>query len=268
MRVCILTSDQPRHRYMVNAIASKFNVVAVFSQAKSPKRQPDTRSILYNMEGKEEIIRYVEEFRETERRYLFPYGREFRLPRDVPLYSIEPDEMNASETVAKIAFLKADCFAVFGTGLIKRELLGLTPNFINIHLGLSPNYRGHACSFWPFYNDEPQYVGVTVFFIDEGIDSGPIIHQSLVDLEPGDVIHDASLKAIRAGIDLQIKALEELANDTIIGHPQDLSKGRTHYAKDFNVNVLREIQTRWDNGRLRQYVSMQERLKTQIRYIA
>ncbi|MBI4327446.1 MAG: hypothetical protein HY674_19605 [Chloroflexi bacterium] len=53
-------------------------------------------------------------------------------------------------------------------------LLQATPHgVINVHPGLLPKYRGATCCEWAVYYDEP--VGVTAHFMDEGLDSGPII---------------------------------------------------------------------------------------------
>ena len=50
---------------------------------------------------------------------------------------------------------------------------------INLHSALLPKYRGLMPSFWVMRNDEDK-TGVSVFFVDEGIDSGPIIVQKEV----------------------------------------------------------------------------------------
>ena len=52
---------------------------------------------------------------------------------------------------------------------------------INLHSGLLPKYRGLMPSFWVMRNNEKK-TGVSVFFVDEGIDSGPIIIQKEVPL--------------------------------------------------------------------------------------
>jgi methionyl-tRNA formyltransferase len=52
---------------------------------------------------------------------------------------------------------------------------------INLHSGLLPKYRGLMPSFWVMRNNEEK-TGVSVFFVDEGIDSGPIIIQQEVPL--------------------------------------------------------------------------------------
>ena len=45
-----------------------------------------------------------------------------------------------------------------------------------------PKYRGLMPTFWVLKNNE-KTTGVSVFFVDEGIDSGPIIIQKSIDIE-------------------------------------------------------------------------------------
>lgn len=267
MRVCILTSDKPRHKYMANKIMERFNVVGLFSEGKQPKRHIADKVKVCEMEGAAEIAQYLEGFRETEKRYLCPYAEEFRVPEGVIFYKVEPDKLNEPELVTIIRSLKPDCIAVFGTSLVKEELINLTPHCVNIHLGLSPYYRGVATSLWPFYNNEPEYNGVTVFYLDEGIDSGPVIHQALVDVAPGDFIHDLSVKGIIAGVDLQLKALQEIQDGTIRAYPQDLTIGRVYYNKDFNVHVLKKVLSDWNSERFEEYRCEQDEKKNAVVYV-
>ena len=74
--------------------------------------------------------------------------------------------------------MKADYLLTYGCSIIKNPILKhFKQNSINIHLGLSPYYLGSATNFWPFVNDELQFVGVTFMKLEDGIDDGPIIHQ-------------------------------------------------------------------------------------------
>jgi methionyl-tRNA formyltransferase len=267
MRVCILTSNKPRHRYMANRIMERFNVVGLFSEAKQPKRHIAEKVAIQEVEGAAEIASYLSGFIAAEQKYLMPFGAEFRILPNVPCYKIAPDRLNEPELINTIRALRPDCFAVFGTSLVRRDLMSLSPYFVNIHLGLSPYYRGVATSFWPFYNGEPEYNGVTVFYLDEGIDSGSVIHQALVDVAPGDFIHDLSVKAIISGVDLQLQALQEIEDGSVVEHPQDLSVGKVYYNKDFDVHALRKVLGEWDSERIEEYRLAQDERKRAVEYI-
>jgi methionyl-tRNA formyltransferase len=262
-----MTGDQPRHNHMLNSIAEQFDIAAVFTQAKSAKRHAGKRALELKQRGAAEIAQYIQGFEEAERRILPASSAGRCLPHNVPVIMVPPGRMNDPEIIQKVREINPDCIAVFGTGLIKEELLGMDIKFINIHLGLSPWYRGTGGSFWPFYNNEPEYVGVTVFYLDLGIDSGPVIHQSLVDFEEGDWIHEGSVKAILAGVDLQVRAIGELADGTINSHVQDLSIGSTFHAKDFDIDALRTVKDNWGVERMREYIARQDSLKSKIPYV-
>ena len=70
--------------------------------------------------------------------------------------------------------------------LIKKQLLDIPPmGFINLHPSLLPEYRGMAPQHWPIINGESK-TGVTVHYVDEGTDTGPIILQKAVEVQNGD----------------------------------------------------------------------------------
>ena len=72
--------------------------------------------------------------------------------------------------------LQPDLIAVFGTSLMRGELLKQGRlGIVNLHGGLSPEYRGADCTFWALYNGEPEKVGCTLHWIDAGIDTGSLI---------------------------------------------------------------------------------------------
>ena len=68
---------------------------------------------------------------------------------------------------------------------------------INIHLGLSPWYKGAATHFWPSYFLEPEYTGITVHDLSNQVDSGPIIYQEAVNLNFNDGIHENACRVTK-----------------------------------------------------------------------
>ena len=68
-------------------------------------------------------------------------------------------------------------------------------------------------SFWVLLNNE-QETGVSVFYIDEGIDSGPIIKQQNVNIE--NMTQKELIKATKyIGIDLLIEAIEDIESNNV-----------------------------------------------------
>ncbi len=70
-----------------------------------------------------------------------------------------------------------------GIGILKNEILAAPRiGFVNVHPGRLPEYRGNSCPEWALYNGEPVYA--TAHFIDEGIDTGPVICCSQYEIRP------------------------------------------------------------------------------------
>ena len=93
---------------------------------------------------------------------------------------------------------------------------------INIHGSLLPQYRGSAPIQWAVINNE-KTTGLTTMFMDEGLDTGPILMQQEVDVLEGEtagMLHDR-LSSLAPG--LLIRTLEGLANGLITERKQDNS---------------------------------------------
>ena len=66
----------------------------------------------------------------------------------------------------------------FGTRFIKKPLIDLLikKKTINIHMGISPYYRGNASNFWASYDRNYNMIGSTIHYISKGLDSGRILY--------------------------------------------------------------------------------------------
>jgi hypothetical protein len=166
---------------------------------------------------------------------------------------IRPGELNSPETLDFLASQKADTVVVFGTNLIKPPLLGRWPGrMINMHLGLSPYYRGTATNFYPLLNLEPEYVGVTIHLIDAGIDSGPILRHARPRLSPDDMPHVIGCKTILAGIEAVLAVLECLDRERRVeGTPQwEVPNARLYLRKNYHQRQVVELYRKVAQGDL------------------
>lgn len=122
------------------------------------------------------------------------------------------DSINSKDSLSKISSYSPDLIiSILGNQIFKKPLLELPPHgCINLHTALLPKYRGLMPTFWVLKNDE-KYTGVSVFFIDEGIDSGPIIVQKKIEIgdksqsELIQVTKKIGMEAIAEAIDLILK---------------------------------------------------------------
>jgi len=80
-----------------------------------------------------------------------------------------------------------DLVVLYGCSIIREPLLShFRGRMLNVHLGLSPYYRGSGTNYWPLVNREPEYVGATFMYPDAGIDTGKILHQMRASIVWGD----------------------------------------------------------------------------------
>jgi methionyl-tRNA formyltransferase len=69
---------------------------------------------------------------------------------------------------------------------IPASIYNSMPNgFFNVHPGPLPAYRGADPVFWQLKNRETK-AGVTIHKLDEGFDTGPVIVNEMIAIEPGD----------------------------------------------------------------------------------
>lgn len=110
--------------------------------------------------------------------------------------------------------------------ILKKEIISI-PKYgcINTHASILPKYRGRAPLNWAIINGEKQ-TGVTVHFIEEGIDTGNIICQEKVCIKENDYIEDLLIKVKNIYPSIVLKAIKIIQNDKFYkGIKQDLSKG-------------------------------------------
>lgn len=191
------------------------------------------------------------------------------MERSCGVLHIQPGELN---TVATLRFLEAhgvEAVLVFGTNLIKPPLLDrFAGRIINLHLGLSPYYRGTATNFYPLLNDEPEHIGATIHLIDAGIDSGPIVHHARPDIVAGDGPHTIGCKAILAGLEKLRQAAEELAEGRLHAVPQwSVPNPRVYRRKDFHPRHVVELYEKLADGLIERYVARAEAVAPKVKLI-
>ncbi len=128
---------------------------------------------------------------------------------------LHPTTVNSPDSLAEIAKFAADLHVSMSYDQILRErILALPPRgTLNCHAGALPFYRGRNPLTWALINGETEF-GITVHWVDLGIDTGDIILQIKVPIRPVDTY--ASLLA----------AAEELCADTLVRAISDVFQAK------------------------------------------
>lgn len=98
-----------------------------------------------------------------------------------------------------------------------------------MHVGITPKYRGVHGGYWALANQDKDNCGVTVHFIDKGIDTGEVISQARINPDKKDNFTTYPLLQQIKGIELMKKVIRDIAENNIETFKPDLeSKLWTH----------------------------------------
>jgi len=144
---------------------------------------------------------------------------------NVPIIKLDKS-VNHKDSLDIIASFQPDILlSIAGNQIFKAPLLNLpSKGTLNLHTALLPKYRGLMPTFWVMKNDE-DYTGVSVFFVDEGIDSGPIVVQKKVKINKSWSQRDLIKETKKIGMDAIIEAIEKIdsGNNELIPNPKEES---------------------------------------------
>ena len=219
MRIIIISQNEPfflknNLKYLFSILPKNINVVGCVIDKASPfgkKESFFSKSIkTLNIFGLKFFIYYSLKF-------LFSKLFNKSVRQLIKSSGIEEIKLNSSvnstESIEKIKSYKPDLIvSVLGRQIFKRKFINLAPKgLINLHTALLPKYRGLMPSFWVLKNNE-KYTGVSVFFVDEGIDSGPIIIQEKIEI--GNMSQaDLIKKSKKIGMEVIARAIKLIDNN-------------------------------------------------------
>jgi methionyl-tRNA formyltransferase len=271
MKVIIFTRTGFHHTYFINRLQEQFDVTCVIRESyPKNKKEKILRLLVKNlfqqsgfkrMRDERFLIKFSESFSAG-----FRYHRAlkdfFKSPFDVVIekkgtryLDIGCGEVNNDDLASFLNDMKPDVIAVLGSSVLKPNTISIPSlTTINLHTGLSPYYRGTWSHGWPIVNGEPEYVGVTVHHVNTGIDTGDIIYQARPLLDERDDLNIIFLKVISEGIELVIRAIEQLQNTgQVTSYKQPQNKGRLYLSKDFTADKARQCLSNLEKGIIREY---------------
>ena len=138
------------------------------------------------------------------------------------------NQLRDPDTIAKFRALRPDIgiSAFFGC-ILKPEMIQIFPSgCINLHSAFLPYNGGWHTNVWPIIDGTP--AGVTVHYIDPGVDTGDIIAQRRIPIEPTDTGGSLHEKITRDQVELFKEIWPLLREGKNSRTPQDLSKATLH----------------------------------------
>ena len=154
------------------------------------------------------------------------------------------------DVLQEIRTLKADlAVSVLFGYVLKREFLTLFPKgCINLHPALLPYNRGMNPNVWSIVEGTPS--GATLHFIDEGVDTGDVVAQREVPVEPIDTGASLYHKLEQACVALFADTWAQIRSGRASRIPQSAEAGSTHRARDISLIDEIDLKRTYQAGKL------------------
>ena len=233
MNITLITSDQIRHNYLVNLlsnIATKLNVIQ------------EKKTFFSNQNKISNLMKNYFLKVDDAQKKVFGNTAIDKKNKNIKLLSLENKELEKCSLNSLSDFLNSDIFIVFGSSFIKKDLVNflIDHKALNIHLGISPYYRGTDCNFWALFDNNPHLVGATIHLLSKGLDSGQILYHALSEIKEDPFIY--TMSAVKSAFE---SIAQKIENKTIFEHTpeiQDKSKEIKYSKKnEFNDEVIKKF---------------------------
>ena len=239
MKITVFTSNQPRHLSLISGLAGIADEVFAVQECNTvfPGRVADFFRKSDTMQAYfARVIAAEEEV----------FGHIGFLLGNVRTLSLKSGDLSHVGMDRLAPALQSDLYVVFGASYIKSPLVDILVDrgAINIHMGVSPYYRGSSCNFWSIYDGNPDLVGATIHRLSRGLDSGAILFHVLPERQAADPFV-LGMRAVRAAHQSLIESIttgEILTLEPVVQN-RELEIRYTRNA-DFDDSVAQEYLAR------------------------
>lgn len=252
-KIIILTGSELRHSFFRKAIALDEDIKVIFSICEGTEESLENRTAIFSDDSGKDVMEQHIRQRNLSEEEFFKHFVESEPDKSFPIF-VPKKGVNDAQVIEKILSANPDIVVVYGASLLKGKLVdvyGSQNKILNLHLGLSPYYRGSGTNFWALVNNEPECVGATFMFLNAGIDTGDIIHQIRADVDENDTPHSIGNRLIlRATEEYKkvIKTFDEIKPKKICAND-----GKLYLRKDYNAQAVITLYKNFQDGMISEY---------------
>jgi len=223
MHVQLLTTDTLHHRYFAQRLHATGCLDSIFVETEQRVPPFPTRHTF-------------EERRDDYEKEVLLGNSNFSFADLVP--TLEFSSLNESAARKAMSITQADIVLVFGTGLLKPELITL-PRIacLNLHGGNPEDYRGLDSHLWTIYHRDFANLVTTLHYLSPQLDTGDIVFATTLALPQGCELHELRSINARACVDLSLGAISWLRKGEALPRRKQLRLGRYYSAMP---SVLKE----------------------------
>ncbi len=143
----------------------------------------------------------------------------FAIDQGLPV--LQPKNLKDPIFLEELRALEADIQVVVAFRMLPKQVWQMPKlGTFNLHASLLPDYRGAAPINWAIINGETKS-GVTTFFIDDKIDTGAIIDQTVMPIGPEETLGELHDRMMISGAKLVIETLDNIENKSYTLKEQD-----------------------------------------------
>ncbi len=224
MRIAFISNCHLVDRYAIREIARHWQVVGIMQPtarsvpaAKKPSRTALLTKVRRVAEQKVYDVYYAHMNR-VMGDALYG-GEEPGLPVEVT--KIPRDLLHKPLGLETMASWYPDVIIVSGAPILKPSLYTLAPQAVNLHLGMSPDYRGEHTLFVPLLRGDYERIGATLHRLDVGVDTGAVLARVFPELEPSDDETTLMVKSLQ----MIVRALTDFLRASETGRTDHTSGG-------------------------------------------
>ncbi len=239
MKITLFTADKIRHNYLINLLSNTFDEVFVIQEC-----FPKVSGINFNSNI---INEYFNKVNEAEIK-IFDNNLKRNLNRtNVKILPINGGSLNNLDLSSKSEYFSSDAYIVFGSSYIKNDLVNflINNNALNIHMGISPYYRGTDCNFWALFDNNLHLVGATIHYLSKGLDNGNILYHAMSNLKSNPF--EYTMSTVKSAFYSLIERIQDKSIFRMQSIEQDRSK-EIRYSK--NIEFTEEILIQYKNQKI------------------
>ena len=235
MKITIITSNKSRHNYLINQLSSDANNLYVIQEC-------DTLfpgEVIGNYPKSKVLKKYFDKVNKSQNKI---FGKQFiKANNKMKILSLKKGDLNKCDISFLKEFLSSDIYIVFGSSYIKGQLAKFLSKkkTYNIHMGISPYYRGTDCNFWALYDNNPHLVGATVHLLSSGLDNGPILYHAMSNLKSNP--YEYTMSCVKSAFHSLYERIKS-GNIFKIDSVPNIKEKQIRYSKkiDFNDLILKK----------------------------
>lgn len=130
--------------------------------------------------------------------------------------------------------------------IVPKEVLEIPKlGVLNLHPAYLPYNRGWHTPSWAIWEGTPY--GATLHFMDEGVDTGDIVHQKQIEILPSDTADTLYKRAMKLEIEVFKEAWTSIVRGTYKRQPQQIESGSTHKKTDIksiqSIDLDKEVKS-------------------------